>query len=311
MRLASSALPRPWVDRLRVEVRAWRRRRNALRLEQRKAQWAARVGSTGFVDVRIQHATRLRLHYDSELCRLIYLGGYELAERHFLACFLRRGDVFVDVGANIGLYAVSAAALVGKQGAVYAFEPCSRSYRRLLDNVRLNKHRHVRCFQMALTDKETTELLKVPTQGHDAWSSLASPDCDGPLGAELVTTIAWDSFADRHPLPGSVSLMKIDIEGSEKRFLAGARKFLGAAAAPPLLIEFNDRALRNAGSSAMDLASALETLGFRIFRYDPAGRRLRCEPPESWPASWNAIACKDPVYVEERLRQAPEPDGLR
>ena len=51
---------------------------------------------------------------------------------------LQRGDVFVDVGANIGYFSVLAACLVGEGGQVFAFEPDPDNFRLLRDNVALN-----------------------------------------------------------------------------------------------------------------------------------------------------------------------------
>ena len=73
--------------------------------------------------MRLQPGLKIRLYGDSELCRLIYLGNFEATERAFLNHFLRPGDVFVDVGANIGLFTLIAAARVGPAGRVVAFEP--------------------------------------------------------------------------------------------------------------------------------------------------------------------------------------------
>ena len=61
----------------------------------------------------LQPGLKIRLYGDSELCRLIYLGSFETAERDFVKRFLRPGDLFVDVGANIGLFTLIAAARVG------------------------------------------------------------------------------------------------------------------------------------------------------------------------------------------------------
>lgn len=239
------------------------------------------------------------------------MGGFEAVERHFVACFLRPGDTFVDVGANIGLYAVSAARWVGNRGAVYAFEPNFKSYQRLQGNIRRNGLTNVRCFRLALTDAVGVELLRVPATGYDAWSSLSVPDCEAPSSTEEVRTTTWDAFVAGHGPVGNVSLMKIDIEGAEARFVRGAMDFLSDRSAPTLLIEFNDRALRSTGASRSQLARALRELGYDVFQYEAGDRSLRRADVRSLPDTCNVIACKDDRFVLERLREGPDPGWLR
>src|SRR5436189_6431842 len=88
--------------------------------------------------IRLQPGLKMRLFGDSELCHLIYCRSFEVTERAFLNHFLRPGDVFVDVGANIGLFTLIAASCVGPKGKVVAFEPTTVTYTRLVENIRLN-----------------------------------------------------------------------------------------------------------------------------------------------------------------------------
>ena len=65
-------------------------------------------------------------------------GIWEPYETSLLLRLLQPGDVFVDVGANIGYFSVLAASLVGEQGAVFSFEPDPNNYRLLCANMALN-----------------------------------------------------------------------------------------------------------------------------------------------------------------------------
>src|SRR5262249_39728633 len=105
-------------DRLRFR---WQQFNDSLR-EFRLATVAARPHT---LVIKLQPAVKMRLYGDSELCRLIYCRHFEATERAFLNRFLRPGDVFVDVGANIGLFTLIAAACVLPAGRVVAFEPTS------------------------------------------------------------------------------------------------------------------------------------------------------------------------------------------
>src|SRR4030095_11405574 len=115
------------------------------------------------------------LYPDSHLSQFICCEDYELTEREFLKRLLRPGDVFVDIGANIGLFTILAGRYVGAEGAVYAFEPCAKTYERLLANVELNRLTNVSCYQAALSNHTGCENMAVSLDGFDDCNSLAKP----------------------------------------------------------------------------------------------------------------------------------------
>src|SRR5262249_20876384 len=118
---------------------------------RRGLRWMSLTKTSTFV-MRLQPGVKMRLYADSELCRLIYCCNFEETERAFLNRFLRPGDIFIDVGANIGLYTLIAAARVGPSGRVVALEPTTTTFARLMDNVQLNKFSNVNCVNLALSD---------------------------------------------------------------------------------------------------------------------------------------------------------------
>ena len=72
----------------------------------------------------IQRGMGKGLRFDATNCNPGYLAGTSAPqEQKVLADVLQEGDVFFDVGANAGFYAVIGARLVGPEGIVYAFEP--------------------------------------------------------------------------------------------------------------------------------------------------------------------------------------------
>lgn len=119
---------------------------------KRIAWWNSEISKREHFESKLQNGVKIRLHFDSQLSRLIYCEGFELQERKFLNAFLRPGDIFVDIGANIGLFSLIAARCVGKNGHVYAFEPTAKIYQRLIENVNLNHFKNISYFQLALSD---------------------------------------------------------------------------------------------------------------------------------------------------------------
>jgi FkbM family methyltransferase len=288
-------MPLRITDRLRFH---WHR----LGYYRRELRWACVAGQPRSFVVTIQPGLRMRLYTDSELCRLIYCRDFEATERTFLSDFLRPGDVFVDVGANIGLFTLIAAICVGPTGHVLAFEPTTVTFERLVDNVRLNDFQNVTTVKLALSDVNGQLDLVRSTDGFDAWNSFARPTMGKIFSKQCVDTAAWDQYAGQHDLAGAVAMMKIDVEGWESRVLAGGKEMFARMDAPVLQVEFTDEAARAAGSSCGDLYKTLERLGYRMFVYDSGMRAL---VPESMREEYpyvNLIAAKNPDAVNARVR---------
>jgi FkbM family methyltransferase len=246
---------------------------------------------------------RIRLHFDSELARLIYVDDFERTEREFLKAYLRPGDIFVDVGANIGLFSLIAAPLVGPSGKVFAFEPTGTTYKRLLNNVRLNAFNNISSFRLALSDHNGHQSFFVSKDGFDAWNSFAQPVAGHSFEHEEVECETWDRFASEHNLLGNVTIMKLDVEGWETHVLAGAKDALNREDAPLLQVEFTDAVAAASGTSCRQLYRVLEDLGYRMFLYDPWRRQLIDDPiRESYPYV-NLIASKNLENADIRLRE--------
>lgn len=264
-------------DRLAWEVQKWKsalRKSPAQRFnEHRSRKWNLAKNKSGYVNLKVEGGARLRLYTDSALGRMIYCDGFELDERALLWRYLQPGDVFVDVGANIGLFTVIAARRVGKKGRIYSFEPAGLIRRRLEENITLNRLSNVNIQPFALSDHAGSLEISIPTDGHDAWSSLAMPIAGTEMQRERIEAITWDAFARQVGL-GKVMMLKIDVEGWENHVLSGACTSLESADAPLLQVEFTDAAAQAAGSSCAALYQHLLDFGYTVCRYDIEQNRL-------------------------------------
>ncbi len=292
------------LDRLKWR---WRERHRA----RRRAAWAALAKRAASLEAEVEPGVRMRLYCDDELSRLIYCDDFEWQERRFLAAFLRPDDIFVDVGANIGLFTVIAAHRVGPGGHVFAFEPSPRAFERLRENVGLNGTGNVSCFPLALSDRSGTTTLQVSLQGYDAWNSLARPIAGEAFAAQRVPCASWDEFAREHRLIGRVAMMKIDVEGWESRVLEGGRQSLRQPDAPVLQVEFTDAVSQAAGSSCARVYRMLEELGYQMFVFNGFSGRLVSDPLREEYPYVNLIAAKRLGDVTARLarRRFPGRDG--
>jgi FkbM family methyltransferase len=191
-----------------------------------------------------------------------FLGRYY--ESHTQSLFqaaLRPGDVFVDVGANIGMTTLCAAALVGPDGRVIAFEPNPRVFDRLRGHVELNGlERLVELRHCGLSEQPGQFELHVPIHAGEA--SFAVPQGAGPVVVHSVPVSVGDDELGRiDMLP---MFIKIDVEGFEYRVLCGLRQTL-ATRQPAVLTEALDVHLARAGSSVEQLFKLMVGLGYTAY----------------------------------------------
>ena len=192
--------------------------------------------------------------------------GYLPEARDFEAIMqlVRPGGVVVDVGANFGLYALSAALYARPQGRVFAFEPAPNAFALLERNIADN----------GLSGIITAKPVAVSAAagraafyiGRDvSFSSLHRTErLSDNAGAVDVEIVALDA-ALAHVR--SVDLLKVDVEGGEADVLRGARELLRRSRAPIVQFEFSHKNIDEARRAAFDETVALlGSDGFRIYR---------------------------------------------
>lgn len=184
-------------------------------------------------------------------------GDYEPEERALFEAAIRPGDVVLDVGAHIGLYALTAARAVGPTGRVVAFEPSSANRAILEQNIAENGYRNVEVVAAAVGDEPGKADLAL-SSGNTGDHSLATGRTSGrPTEAVTVTTI--DACAG-----GPVDVIKMDIQGGEPLALRGASATLAASENVVLFTELSPGHLADHGGTRAYL-EALTTAGFDLF----------------------------------------------
>ena len=79
--------------------------------------------------------------------------------------FINPGDVILDIGANIGYYALLESRLTGPRGMVYAIEPVLNNYYTLKSNVELNDIKNINMFKLAIGNKNGKDYIYVAKMG--------------------------------------------------------------------------------------------------------------------------------------------------
>lgn len=155
---------------------------------------------------------------------------------------LRKGNVVVDVGSNIGLFTLKASSVVGPTGRVIAIEPNQDNYHVLRYNVELNKLDNIRTFRCALGDEVGYVDLYLSSFGSGTHSIVfkMSDRTEKVLMTTLDSLIATRSTTEEYD---HIEFIKIDAEGSECKILRGASRTLKHYH-PKLAIESTKETLR-------------------------------------------------------------------
>jgi len=194
--------------------------------------------STGMAKL---HGTSCLICVDTQsLESLTYIQGYPVEPREIsvMKRFLSPGSVFLDIGANFGLYSLVASEIIGSKGQVYAFEANPHTFKYLRRSAMANR------------------LIWLP---HYHWENLAVADRDGELefaydpellgGGHIrnpgdtsdtqtivkVAAVAIDNFLPRDVTPDFV---KVDVEGHELSVLKGMEQTIRRSPGIRLLLEY-------------------------------------------------------------------------
>ena len=245
----------PVAPRVRTAI-SWR----LSRLRRLPSDWwaAARKFPPHRRSTRFGIDWELSLH-DNTQNMLYREGSYEPNLLDLILRTLSEGDVYVDIGAHIGIHALPAARrLQGLGGHVYAFEP-SDSADELERAARRNGIVNLTLVRCAVGETAgTVELRPDPRFGRDdpATRSAFGP---GPVIGSFPVVVfdAWAKDLER------LDVVKIDIEGSEVSALIGMRETLARLRPRLVIVEDNEETLARAGRSSQDLRDELARTGYQ------------------------------------------------
>lgn len=191
---------------------------------------------------------------------------------------LKKGDVFIDGGANNGLVTLVGAWLVGPHGAVHAFEPNVTVYDQTRWHVETNHLNHVTVHKTGLSDVVEELVLQVPGSGNwGAGTFSAIPDRYEGQIAESCTakTMLGDSLLPSLPKSPHEIAIKLDVEGFELRALQGFDTTLRERR-PLVMMEMNAEMLGMNNVTFDDVFKFMNARGYRCFAFREKRRLLRC-----------------------------------
>ena len=201
------------------------------------------------------HGYIIYFHPSEFSCDLWYDPSIRMREINLIKSYLKPGDTYVDVGANIGTLVLAAAFAVQQSGRVIAFEPHPRIFRYLRSNVALNRVNNVEMHNCALGERSDTV----------SFSDFKADDVNKVTLSSGKITVPLRTLEDELTSVERISLLKIDVEGYEKFVLEGAASSLSKVAC--VYIELSENNFKQFGYCSTDVVEVLEELGFEIYEF--------------------------------------------
>ncbi|MCF7955579.1 MAG: FkbM family methyltransferase [Phycisphaerae bacterium] len=175
---------------------------------------------------------------------------------------VKPGDNVLDLGANVGVYSLSAAVRTGSEGCVVSVEPSSRTFGYL--NTSAKQFGHMKCFHCGVSDSSGVGMLSFGASSELNRFTVASSENEQ---GEQVQLMSVDDVAEKAGVD-RFDIIKMDVEGFEEKVIAGAKKIIHDNS-PVIIYEVNEN-----GSLDFSQADIFKKLGYDSYFYVPSGSRL-------------------------------------
>lgn len=218
-------------------------------------------------DVALIHGHKMFLDKNDTL-GLSLNGSYEEFETEIVQKEIKRGDVVLDIGANIGYYTLIFARLVGEKGMVFAFEPDPTNFALLKKNVEMNGYKNVVLVSKAVSDKSGTVRLYLCEENKGDHRIYNSGDERDILDVECIRL---DDYFDKNQ---HLDFIKMDIQGAEGLALQGMQELLKRNDSVKIITEFWPIGLKRSGISTKTVLTFLRDLGFSLYELDENTKQL-------------------------------------
>ena len=222
----------------------------------------------------------------------LYTGLLEMNDMGFLLHCLDPKDIFVDVGANSGVYTVLASKVVGSKSI--SIEPIKKSLNRIQEHLQINNIEHLVDTYNCGIGKEEGKLFF--TNNNDSTNHVAIKSHDKNITLCKVKTL--NSLLSNN----NSYIVKIDTEGFEYNVLKEADKILKKGEIVALIIELNGSG-KPYGFEDKDVHNELLSYGYFPVHYNPFLKTIEKNNTIKYD-SGNAIYIKDIAQVELRCSKS-------
>jgi FkbM family methyltransferase len=202
------------------------------------------------------------INKDKVVDRDFYFDNFEKEIIKMFRKFIGKKITVFDVGANIGIFSLTAASKANSNIAIYAFEPSLYAFNQLKKNIELNNFTCIKPFNHALSDFTGNALLNFCED--DAYNSLGSCPQEKILETKLVPVSTITEFCKNNKIR-KIDILKMDTEGAEYLILKGASEFITKSPIPIIFSEYNREVISGFNFSLKDLESFFIQNNYSIF----------------------------------------------
>jgi len=175
--------------------------------------------------------------------------------------YVKKGDLVIDIGANIGYYTLLFAQLVGPNGKVYAFEPDPINFAVLKKNIEINNYKNVILIQKAVSNSNT--MTKLYLSKSHAENRIFDSTSDGMPDYIEIETIKLDEFFKNKN--EKINFIKMDVEGTEILIVQGMLDFLHKQDNLKIMTEFYPKLIKKLGVEPAEYLKLVSESGFKIY----------------------------------------------
>ena len=208
----------------------------------------------------------LQIESDVEYTTRLHSCAKEPETIEWIHNFFREGDVYYDIGANVGAYALVAAKGFKGKVRVYAFEPSFPTFKQLCTNIVVNDCQEcIVPLQVALSDRTALAVLNysslLPGGALHALGEAVDYKGDSfrPVAQQPVLAFALDDLIKYFDLPFPTHI-KLDVDGTELGILRGAGNALSHGALKSVLVE-----VLEGDQQSKEAMAILENAGLRVY----------------------------------------------
>ena len=177
---------------------------------------------------------------------------------------LNNDDIFIDIGAHIGLYTLPAAHKL-KMGRVFAFEPSIKNYTVLKNHIELNNLKNVKLYNLLVGNNDSSIKFYEQINSVSPKNSIVKVDKISSYEEVIKKQISLDSFfLDKKITPNS---MKIDVEGAEIFVLNGAKNLIKLSK-PRIYLSVHPVRIKKLGQDISQLYKFIDEINYSIYDMD-------------------------------------------
>lgn len=226
---------------------------------------------------KLLNGSTLAIYPNGQIALGIFQKAFERQEINTFQKIIKQDMTIVDAGANIGLYSLIASKLVGDDGRVFSFEPSKETFKRFMNNIKLNQSKNITAFNNGLGDKIDEKLLLRQEIGYGDAERYLFPNNEAPnIKLENTNKIHLVEEVYINTLDNclktlniqKIDFMKIDTEGFEYYILKGAKEILHNSPNIIILMECTPYGTARAKTTQKEVFKILQDNGLNIFYWN-------------------------------------------